>query len=113
MGPVGRRGCTRPRCGPRPLAVGENEHVDDIVQLHRLVLGLLDGRVRLLDQRRVVLGHFVHLAHGDVDLLDAGRLFPVILGNGVHQRIVLPHRHQHGIELGCRLCHQPAAACNL
>ena len=51
-------------------AGGADATVDDLVEFARLRFGLLDGRVGLFDERRVVLGHLVHLADGGIDLVD-------------------------------------------
>jgi hypothetical protein len=42
----------------------------------------IGGRRGFLDQRGVALRHFIHLANGAVDLLNAGRLFVTLRGDG-------------------------------
>ena len=75
--------CSRTRRGLRCLSalgrVVELEEGDALVHGLGLMLQRLGGGGVLLDQRRVLLRHLVHLGERLVDLLDAARL----LGAGV------------------------------
>ena len=66
-----RRGVGR---GMPSRRVVELEERDLLVHRLGLLLQRLGGRGVLLDQRRVLLRHLVHLRQRLVDLLDAGRL---------------------------------------
>src|SRR5262245_54645821 len=76
-------GAGAPQHSRRFLLAGED--VDDAVELACLRLGLLDRRIGLLDQSRVVLGHLVHLADSGVDLFDRARLLAARGGDAVDE----------------------------
>ena len=59
----------------RRLASTEPELADQGGQLLGLLRQRMARRRRLLDHRRVLLGHLVHLVDGGVDLCQRGRLF--------------------------------------
>jgi hypothetical protein len=64
-------------CGRRLVALGrgiELEEGDLLIHRLGLVLQRLGGGRVLLDQRRVLLRHLVHLGECLVDLIDPGRL---------------------------------------
>ncbi len=67
----------------------------------------------MLDQRGVVLGHFVHLANRGVHLLDGGSLLTALLRDVVEQRSIAPDRFQHRLQLGRCIGHQPRAGSHL
>ena len=60
-------------------AVADAEKRYPLVHSVSLMLQRLCGRGIFLDQRRVLLGHLVHLRQSFTDLLDAARL----LGGGI------------------------------
>jgi hypothetical protein len=47
----------------RALVIIDHKHLNQSIELIGLVLGLLYGRVGFLDKGRIVLGHFIDLAH--------------------------------------------------
>lgn len=69
----------------RATRCGETEKVDHAIELPRLPLCLLDRSIGFFHQRRVVLGHFVHLADSRRHIDERYRLPVVRQGNPVNQ----------------------------
>jgi len=61
---LGRRREGSPCSRREATCVRQSERGNDLVEFSGLRLGLLDRSVRLLDQGRIVLGHFIHRADG-------------------------------------------------
>jgi DNA-binding NarL/FixJ family response regulator len=80
--------------------------IDDAIELPGLALGLFDGGIDLFHQRRIVLGHLVHLPDRNRYFLDARCLLAAFPRDAVHQRAALPRRRQHCLEPGRRFRYQ-------
>ena len=91
----------------------EPEHAHHLRQAAGLILQAMRGGRRFLDQRGVLLGHFIHLRNRLVDLLDAGALFDAGSGDLAHDVGHAAHAGDHFVHRAAGIKDQLAAGRDL
>nr|GEU28127.1 hypothetical protein [Tanacetum cinerariifolium] len=112
-----RRGRTCRRCCRRGTrrrsmagrAASHLEHAHHFGQLDGLLLHCLRSGCRFFHQRRILLGHGIHLGHGGVDLLDADFLLAACRADFAHDLGHAAHAADDFFHRGAGLVDQRAA----